>query len=121
MTMVAKDGKNRELVCLPLGYLNGWLFGIDTNRVKPEIRPNLEQYQLECFDVLYNHFMPKVSQQYPNTITIEQQQAIKQAVNERAYRTGEHHQSIYHKLYKSYQIPRYQDFRPANLMKPLNF
>lgn len=31
MTTVAKDGKNRELIYLPIGYLNGWLFGIDTN------------------------------------------------------------------------------------------
>lgn len=43
--------------------------------------------------------MPKVAQQYPNTILHEQQQAIQQAVNERSYRTGERHQSIYSKLH----------------------
>ncbi|HES77068.1 MAG TPA: hypothetical protein ENO09_08715, partial [bacterium] len=37
MTTVAADGKNRELVCLPLKYLNGWLFGIDTARIKRPI------------------------------------------------------------------------------------
>lgn len=60
MTMVAEDGKNRKILCLPLGYLNGWLFGIDVNRVRPEIKDTLIKYQKECFDVLYQHFMPQV-------------------------------------------------------------
>ncbi|OTP82625.1 phage antirepressor N-terminal domain-containing protein [Gilliamella apicola] len=112
MTTPSKQGL-QEYVCLPISMLNGWLFGIDTNRVKPEIRKTLEQYQLECFDVLYHHFMPKVAQQYPNTISVEQQQAIKQAVNERSYRTGEHYQAIYTKFYEHFKIPRYQDL-PAS-------
>jgi hypothetical protein len=107
--VVAKDGKNREVLCLPLGYLNGWLAGIELSRVNPEIKPILKQYQLECFDVLYNHFMPKVAQQFPNTINAEQQQQIQQAVNERVYRTGERHQAIYYKLHQQFKIPRYQD------------
>ena len=37
MTTVAEDGKKREMVCLPLHYLNGWLFGIKPSKVKPEI------------------------------------------------------------------------------------
>ena len=113
MIKVPSKGGEQQYLCLPISMLNGWLFGIDTNRVKPEIRQILEQYQLECFDVLYNHFMPKVAQQYPNTISIEQQQAIKQAVNERSYRTGEHHQAIYSKFYAQFKVPRYQDL-PAS-------
>ena len=111
--VVAKDGKNRDVLCLPLGYLNGWLAGIELSRVNPEIKPILKQYQLECFDVLYSHFMPKVAQQHPNTISLEQQQQIKQAVNERSFRTGEHYQAIYTKLYEQFKIPRYQDL-PAS-------
>ncbi|WP_061289638.1 phage antirepressor N-terminal domain-containing protein [Azotobacter vinelandii] len=42
----------QEFVCLPLDYLNGWLFGVDASRVKPEIRERLIQYQRECFGVL---------------------------------------------------------------------
>ncbi|MCX8649950.1 ORF6C domain-containing protein [Gilliamella sp. B2776] len=111
--VVAKDGKNRDVLCLPLGYLNGWLAGIELSRVNPEIKPILKQYQLECFDVLYSHFMPKVAQQHPNTISLEQQQAIQQAVNERVYRTGERHQAVYSKFHQQFKIPRYQDL-PAS-------
>ncbi|MWN91354.1 hypothetical protein GQ597_11680 [Gilliamella sp. Pra-s65] len=47
------------------------------------------------------------------TISIEQQQLIKQAINERSFRTGEHYQAIYTKLYEQFKIPRYQDL-PAS-------
>lgn len=57
--------------------------------------------------------MPKIASQYPNIISIEQKQAIKQAVNVRSYRTGEHHQAIYSKLYQQFKVPRYQDL-PAS-------
>ena len=50
---------------------------------------------------------------YSLTINTEQQQAIKQAVNERYYRTGEHHQAIYTKFYVQFKVPRYQDL-PAS-------
>lgn len=93
-------GGNQEMVTLPIGYLNGWLFGIDVNKVKPEIKQTLIKYQLECFDVLYNHFMPKVATAHPNTITAEQKQQIKEAVGSRHHRTGEHWQTIYHKLHE---------------------
>ena len=61
VVMIATPTKGgiQKLACLPISMINGWLFGIDTNRAKPEIRQKLEQYQSECFDVLYNHFMPK--------------------------------------------------------------
>ena len=79
ITAPSKSGE-QEYSCLPIGYLNGWLFGIDVNRVKPEIKQTLIKYQLECFDVLYNHFMPKVATAHPNTITAEQKQQAKMVV-----------------------------------------
>lgn len=51
-TTVAEDGKTRDLAFLPLDYLNGWLFGVDASRVRPEIRERLVQYQRECFAAL---------------------------------------------------------------------
>lgn len=42
----------REMICLPLDFLNGWLFSINANRVKEEIRERLIRYQHECYQVL---------------------------------------------------------------------
>lgn len=63
MDMVAQDGRIREVICLPFSMLNGWLMGVDANKVRLEIKDTLIKYQLECYDVLYNHFMPKPQKQ----------------------------------------------------------
>lgn len=58
-TCLGKDGKsyNIQMLMLPIDYLNGWLFGVDVNRVKPDIKEKLIKYQRECFNVLAEHFM----------------------------------------------------------------
>ncbi|OCG04283.1 hypothetical protein A9G15_04070 [Gilliamella apis] len=60
---------------------------------------------------VFNEVLPTIRKtgSYSLTINTEQQQAIKQAVNERSYRTGEHHQAIYTKFYQQFKVPRYQD------------
>lgn len=56
MKMVDGGGKTRDMVCLPIKLLNGWLFRIEVNRVKPHLRERIIAYQEECFDVLHQHF-----------------------------------------------------------------
>jgi hypothetical protein len=48
-----------KFVCLPIHVLNGWLFGIQANKAKPEVREKLKAYQKRCYEVLYNHFFGK--------------------------------------------------------------
>lgn len=50
------DGKNYEMVCLPLRYFPSWLFSINPNNVKEEVREHLLEYQLKCNDVLFDYF-----------------------------------------------------------------
>lgn len=54
---VGSDGKKREMLCLPLQYLNGWLFKLDVSRYDGPIREKLIRYQRECYQVLYEHFV----------------------------------------------------------------
>jgi hypothetical protein len=56
MTTVAADGKLREMGCIPLRKLNGWLFSINPNKVKATIRDKLISYQEECFAVLHDYW-----------------------------------------------------------------
>lgn len=60
---IPSNGGVQQFVCLPLGLLNGWLMGVDISKVKSEIKDTLMKYQLECYDVLYKHFMPKPPKQ----------------------------------------------------------
>lgn len=53
---VASDEKEREMLCLPLEYIYGWLFTIDAGQVAESCREAVATYQLECYKVLYNYF-----------------------------------------------------------------
>ncbi|HEA0266929.1 TPA: phage antirepressor Ant [Salmonella enterica] len=90
MNMVAADGKLRKLLCLPLKKLNGWLFSINPEKVRADIRDKLIKYQEECFTVLHDYWTKghvvnprKAKKALPGKITTEQQEAIKQLVMSR--------------------------------------
>ncbi|MGX9911937.1 phage antirepressor N-terminal domain-containing protein [Bordetella bronchiseptica] len=53
---IPSTGGEQKTLALRLDKLNGWLFGVSINRVRPEFRERLIQYQRECFDVLAQHF-----------------------------------------------------------------
>lgn len=46
------EGYPREMVCLPLDYVHGWLFKINPARVAPDVRERLIAYQRDCYRVL---------------------------------------------------------------------
>lgn len=55
--MVGADKKEREMFCLPLKYVYGWLFTINPKNVKPEAQEAVLKYKMECYDVLYDYFV----------------------------------------------------------------
>ncbi|MCP4744522.1 MAG: hypothetical protein GY874_00020, partial [Desulfobacteraceae bacterium] len=57
MEIVGKDGKTRQMTCLPIQYLNGWLFKINAARYKDPIRRELIiKYQKECYQALHDYW-----------------------------------------------------------------
>lgn len=48
--------QRREVLCLPLDYISGFLFGINANRVKDDVRQRLLLYQEKCYQVLSEAF-----------------------------------------------------------------
>ncbi|MFI8683195.1 phage antirepressor N-terminal domain-containing protein [Brevundimonas diminuta] len=66
------DAGEREALCLPLSLLNGWLFGVDASRVKPDLRDKITLYRRECFQALSDHFKPltraPVQQPWPDPL-----------------------------------------------------
>ena len=84
------DEQCREIICLALRKLAGWLQTISPNKVRHEIRDKVIQYQEECDDVLYEYWTKghvvnprKAKKALPGKITTEQQEAIKQLVMSR--------------------------------------
>ncbi len=58
-TTPSADGRGggvQEMVCLPLKFLPGWLFGVSASRVKEDLRDKIIRYQRESYDVLWEAF-----------------------------------------------------------------
>lgn len=53
---VGADGKNRQMLCMPIKKLNGWLFSINPNKVRADLKERLENYQEECFLALWDYW-----------------------------------------------------------------
>jgi hypothetical protein len=57
VVMTGADGRQREMVSLPLEFLPGWLFGIVGSRLKDaEKAQKLKRYRRECFRALWREF-----------------------------------------------------------------
>ena len=87
---IPSAGGKQAMTCLALRKLNGWLQTISPNKVKPEIRETVIQYQEECDDVLYEYWTKgqvtnprKAKKIAAGKITADQQEAIKQLVMNR--------------------------------------
>ncbi|MCH7357268.1 phage antirepressor N-terminal domain-containing protein [Acinetobacter sp. NIPH 1958] len=61
ITMVANDGKERLMMCLPVRKLPAWLYSVNPNKVSAEIRENVIVYQNECDDVLWDYWTKGVA------------------------------------------------------------
>jgi len=51
---------NPNMLALPVEFLNGWLFGVNPDRVRPELRETVIRYRRECHRVLAQAFGPAV-------------------------------------------------------------
>jgi hypothetical protein len=56
VAVTATPGGNQEMLCLPLDYISGFLFGVNANRVKQELRDRVILYQKNCYKVLAEAF-----------------------------------------------------------------
>ncbi|WP_304164246.1 phage antirepressor N-terminal domain-containing protein [Lonsdalea britannica] len=86
-TQLPGDSQRREVVCLPLRKVAGWLHTINVGKVRPGLREKVARYQEECDDVLYEYWTKgevknprKAKKVLSGKITPEQQEAIKQLV-----------------------------------------
>lgn len=106
-----KYSNPQEMACLPLDLLNGWLFGVNASRVRPELRERVIRYQRECYRVLAAAFLEQTSQdpstanEMQNLIQIrelgraimqmaEQQMALTTRIDKAAIIVGRHEKRI---------------------------
>src|SRR4029079_5827654 len=56
VAIMATEGYPREWLAIPLDLLPGWLFGLTTSKVRPELQQKITRDRRECFRVLWEAF-----------------------------------------------------------------
>lgn len=81
ITSVAADEKERDMYCIRLRDVYGWLATINPGKVAPEARETVTRYRRECYDVLYDHFAGSLRRRVEgNEAEIEALQAVNNAI-----------------------------------------
>ncbi|ENA1186681.1 phage antirepressor Ant [Salmonella enterica] len=75
------DEQRREIICLALRKLAGWLQTISPNKVRPEIRDKVIQYQEECDDVLYDYWTKGKAENPRKKTSVDERTPLRDAVN----------------------------------------
>lgn len=83
-------GGDQQTLCIKLELVNGWLFTIDSSRIRDDdVRQKVQTYQRECYQVLHEHFSGK---RKPAEIEGEPDEAA--SVNERRSLVAEARQTF---------------------------
>jgi hypothetical protein len=67
VTPTNPQGGDPEVLCLPLDYLPGWLFGVSASRVRSDLKEKIILYRRECYRVLWQAFQ---SQMMPSSASL---------------------------------------------------
>lgn len=74
-------GGIQKMLCIPLKKLNGWLFSINPEKVRADIRDKLIQYQEECFTVLHDYWTKGKAENPRKKTTVDERTPLRDAVN----------------------------------------
>lgn len=112
MTAPSKGG-NQDMLCLPIDMLNGWLFGVDTKRVKSEIKNALIQYKKECYTVLHDYWHtgsaihPSMNEELPSSV--KDRNGLVKAAKITQYKLGIGYDDVFSLIHHRFNIDKLGD------------
>lgn len=133
MNMVAGDSKLRQLLCIPLKKLNGWLFSINPAKVRDDIRDRLVRYQEECFTALHDYWTkgeaknpryeePEAKPKKSRQSTAKQLTPLRQ-VAERLITTGlgKIYPDIWKLVHKRFEVQHIAQLKPSEIGEAIEY
>lgn len=103
-----KDGKQYQMLCLPLKKLFGWLMTISPNKVKPELRDTVIKYQEECDEVLWDYWT-KGKAVNPRKTTPKDRENLRHAVSNLVSRVKINFSDAYIMVQQRFNVEHIED------------
>ena len=116
--IIPTNGGNQNMICLPIEYLNGWLFGIDINRCKPEIRDTLIKYKKECYQALHDYWFNGKAE---HKTTVDDRTGLRNAVNMLVSKKGLIYSDAYHLVHQRFNVESIEDLTLEQLPQAVEY
>lgn len=119
---IPSKGGIQEMLCLPLKKLNGWLFSINPEKVRADIRDKLIQYQEECFSVLYEYWSKGEVKKKARQSTASQLTPLRQTA-ERLITTGlgKIYPDIWKLVHQRFDVEHIHQLQPEQISEAVEF
>ncbi|MFC1104957.1 phage antirepressor N-terminal domain-containing protein [Pasteurella multocida] len=101
MNTTGSDGKTYEMLCMPLKKLNGWLFSINPEKVRSDLKEKVIQYQEECFEALYNYWYHGKAERKTTT---DERTGLRQAVSQLVSKKGLIYSDAYSLIHQRFNV-----------------
>lgn len=121
MNMVATDSKLRDVLCLPLKKLNGWLFSINPEKVRADIRDKLIQYQEECFTVLHDYWTKGKAENPRKKTTVDERTPLRDAVNMLVSKKHLMYPEAYAMIHQRFNVDSIEDLEAEQIHEAIEY
>ncbi|QIR10919.1 phage antirepressor N-terminal domain-containing protein [Avibacterium paragallinarum] len=118
ITLPSVSGEQQTL-CLPIQYLNGWLFGIDVKRVKPEIRETLITYKRECYQALFDYWNKGKAER--SQTTVDDRTGLRDAVNMLVSKKGLIYSDAYQLIHQRFNVNHIDELTKEQLPQAVEY
>ena len=115
------DNQRRDIICLALRKLAGWLQTISANKVRPEIREKVIQYQEECDDVLYEYWTKGEVKNPRKKTTVDERTPLRDAVNMLVSKRHMMYPEAYAMIHPRFNVDSIEDLEPSQIPTAIEY
>ncbi|EQA03249.1 phage antirepressor N-terminal domain-containing protein [Glaesserella parasuis] len=106
------NGGMQSMLCMPLKKLNGWLFSINPEKVRPDLKDRVIQYQEECFEALYNYWNFGKAERKTTT---DERTGLRQAVSALVSKKGLIYSDAYSLIHQRFNVEHIDELTPEQV------
>ncbi|ACA32581.1 phage antirepressor N-terminal domain-containing protein [Histophilus somni] len=112
------NGGLQKMLCMPIKKLNGWLFSINPEKVRSDLKEKVICYQEECFEALYNYWHFGKAER---KTTVNERTGLRNAVNMLVSKKGLLYNEAYNLVHHYMNVESIEDIPADKLQSAVEY
>lgn len=112
------NGGLQKMICMPIKKLNGWLFSINPEKVRSDLKEKVICYQEECFEALYNYWHFGKAER---KTTVNERTGLRNAVNMLVSKKGLLYSEAYNLVHHYMNVESIEDIPADKLQSAVEY